>query len=76
MKSWVIVDDCTSSKSEIFESVCKAQTKEGAYNEAVHMWDELSDFDKNKRDSFFVGYADIDDGVVNWDSMTDVFTIK
>lgn len=77
MKKWVIVDDCTKRRSAVFDEICKAQTKEGAYAEAKAKWNALTEHDKRDSDAYFVGHTDFDeDGCIDYDSMTDILTIK
>lgn len=77
MKKWVIIDDCTRKRSAVFDEICMAQTKEGAYAEAKAKWDALTEHDKRDRDAFFVALSGYDeDGCIDYDSMTDVMAIK
>lgn len=77
MKKWVIIDDCTKKRADIYDVTCKAQTKEGAYAEAKAVWDALTEHDKRDRDGFFVALTDFDeDGCIDYNSMTEILTIK
>jgi len=77
MKKWIIVDDCTSSKSQQFEEIIEASDINEAEQIARREWDRLTAHDQNKRDAYYVGYAEIDDdGCVDFNSMTDIVEIK
>ena len=77
MKKWVIIDDCMKKRCAIFDEICKSQTTEGAYAEAKAKWDALTEHDKRDRDGFYVALTGFDeDGCIDFDSMTDILTIK
>ena len=77
MKQWVIIDDCMSSKSAQFEQPINAKDAQEAEHIARMEWAALTKEDQQKRDAYYVGYAEIDeDGCVVLDTMTDVVAVK
>lgn len=75
MKKWIIVDNCLSSKGEIYTE--RAESREQAFTEAVAAWKHLGRHDQGIRDGFYIGFAEIDeDGNVDFDSMTDIEDIR
>ena len=69
MKSWVLIENM----GDQFETVLKATTKDEAINEARAIWNRLSFHDQKRRKEFFLIYADVEDGIVDFDSGTDGF---
>lgn len=77
MKKWYLIDDCLASKGQVFESVLDCNTQKKAFDLAVREWEALSVHDQQDRDDFYIGFADIDDnGCVDYNSMTDIISIK
>lgn len=77
MKKWIIIDDCTGSKSAQFEEIIDARDINEAEQIARRQWDSLTAYDQQKRDAYYVGRAEIDEeGTVDFDSMRDIVTIK
>lgn len=81
MKKWIIIDDCTSTRAAIFETVLGAKTQEEAESAARLEWDRLTKRDKDDRDAFFVGLCEItpeiEDGSAYYtDNMTNIIEIK
>lgn len=73
-KKWVIVDDCTRSKAEIFTDVIPASSYEDAVSEAERVWNALSDHDKELRDAFYVGLFGVDDeGIVDFETGEQIY---
>lgn len=74
---WYLIDDAIHARCQIFEHELKAQTKEEAIAEAKAEWNCLTTREQKDRDEFYIGYADVDeDGCVDYDSMTDIYSIK
>jgi len=70
MKKWYVVDDCMSTKGEIFTT--PAESLQQAREKAAAEWAHLSEHDRKLRDAFYIGFADTDDdGCVDFDTMTD-----
>ena len=77
MKAWIIVDDRINSRSAIFEEIIKANSQQQAIDIAKRTWAALSADDKKKCDAYYVGFADVDEeGCIDYDTMTDIYTIK
>lgn len=60
MKKWYIIDDITTKRAAIYETLLHAETKEEAEKEALATWEALSDHDKRDRDAFYIALADPD----------------
>lgn len=76
MKSWYLIDDCTTKKAHMYDEKLPATTQDRAVELACHTWNALSDHDKKLRDAFYIGLADVDeDGCVDFSSMTDIVDI-
>jgi hypothetical protein len=77
MKRWFLIDNATKSHAQIFETALDAKDQAEAIQIARREWDHLTDSEKKRRDDFFVGYAEEDeDGDVDWDTMTDIYSFK
>ena len=77
MKRWYYIEDCTSSRSEIYSEILTAETATAAFIEAAGKWARLTRSDWMKRDEAYIGYADTDEnGCMDYDSMTDIYYIK
>lgn len=78
MKRWYVIDDSTKADGLVTERVLKATTKEEAIREGRLYWEKyLTRQERRRVDDFFVGYAEeIEDGVVDYDSMTDIYSFK
>ena len=55
---WFLVDDCTTKKGAIYTSEMKATTREEAERELEAEWNELTEYDKTRRDEFYAVYGD------------------
>ena len=76
MRKWYLIDDCISSKAEVFETELKATVKNEAIQEAKEIYNRLSDHDKKLRDEFYIGHFETDeDGNLNYDTMIDYVDI-
>lgn len=76
-KHWYFIEDCTSSKSEIYDEILPAESQEEALTLASAKWEALTESDRRKRDEAFIGYADTDEyGCIDYDTMTDIVYIK
>lgn len=77
MKKWYLIDDCLHSARQVFETALDCASKEEAFDLAVREWEALSAHDQRARDDFYIGFADVDeDGCVDYDTMTDIISIK
>lgn len=76
--TWYIVDDCTTDSGIIDVDRINVKTKEEAIIIARNRFGRLSDYDKNRRDSYYVGLADCtkENDVDFYDSMTEIADIK
>lgn len=77
MKHWYYIEDCTSSKSEIYDESLTAETATEAFITATGKWASLTKSDRAKRDEAYIGFADTDeDGCLDYNTMTEVFYLK
>lgn len=77
MKHWYFIEDCTSSRSEVYDEILTAGTVTEAFIEAAGKWDALTEADRNRRDDAYIGYADTDeDGCVDYDTMTGIYYLR
>ena len=77
MKKWYLIDDCLHSARQVFETALDCNSQEEAFDIAVREWEALSAHDQRARDDFYIGFADVDgDGCVDYDTMTDIISIK
>lgn len=78
MKNWYIIDDCTHSKSAVYDEIIKnCRSQADALHSTVSEWKSLAPSDRKSRDEFYIGYADTDeDGCVDYDTMTDILYIQ
>lgn len=78
MRKWYVIDDSTKTDGLILGRVLKATTKEEAIREGRLYWEKY--FARQKRhlvDDCYIGNADeIEDGVVDYDSITDIYSFK
>lgn len=78
MRKWYVIDDSTKTDGLILARVLKATTKEEAIREGRLYWEKY--FARQKRhlvDDCYIGNADeIEDGVVDYDSITDIYSFK
>ena len=58
MKKYVLV----TGKGDYFEDILKATTKEAAIQEALSIWNALSEHDRKKYDEAYIVHAPIDEG--------------
>lgn len=75
-KKWVIIDDVTSASAVFDEIVIDAKDKDEAVGIATACWKKLAKSDQDRRDSYYLGLAPVNDGIVDLDEMTDVVVIK
>lgn len=72
---YVLIDDCTSEKSAMYEDLF--DSKEDAIRQAEAEWNALSDHDKNIRDAYYVASCTLDaDGGLDWDSIEPIKEYK
>jgi len=77
MKNWYFVQDCTNSRSEIYDEILPAKSKEDAFECASAKWEAISETDRRKTDEAFIGFADVDEfGCVDYNTMTDIVYLK
>lgn len=76
-KHWYLIDDCTRAKGQIFETRINVSDASHAAAIAEIEWKALSPHDQALRDAFYIGFAALDDdGCIDYDSMTDIVSIK
>lgn len=74
---WVLVDDCTHSKSSIFEMEMGPMSKPIAVREGINQWLALSEHDRKLRDGFqIVHMAKDDDDCWDYNTGDDSVDIK
>lgn len=78
MKRWYVIDDSTKADGLVTERVLKATTKEDAIREGRLYWEKyLTRQERRRVNDCYIGNADeIEDGVVDYDSMTDIYSFK
>jgi hypothetical protein len=77
MKKFVMICDCTSSRSVIDEVILNAETFEEAKADLEREWARLSDYDKKKCDSFWMASMEVDEyGVIDYETATNYYVIK
>lgn len=77
MARWYMIDDATTDRGQVFEIPLSADTQEEAVEAARNRFGALSRRDRDHRDACYVGRAELDaDGCVDYDTMTDIYTIK
>ena len=59
MTKWYVIDDMTSKAAVMYPTAC--DSKEEALKKAEIDWNSLTDHDKARRDSFFVGLCEVDE---------------
>lgn len=67
MKNWILIENM----GDQFETVLNATGKESAVKEAKAIWDRLSEHDKKRRNEFYIIYAEMNDGIVDFDTATE-----
>lgn len=76
-KKWYLIEDCTKAKAQVFETELKVRTAQEAQEKALAIWNGLSAYDQKEREACYIGLAGVDDdGCIDYNSMTDIFTIK
>lgn len=76
-KHWFWIEDCTSTRSEVYDEILLVESKEEALNLASAKWEALTESDRRKRDAAFIGYAGVyEDGYVDFATMTDIVYLK
>ena len=77
MKHWYFIEDCTFSKSEVYDELLNANNATEAFIEAAGKWDKLTEADRNRRDEAYIGFADTDEnGCMDYDTMTDIYYFR
>ena len=77
MKRWFFIEDCTSSRSEVYNTPLVAENATEAFIKASVIWDHLTESDKSKRDEAYIGYAETDENCFpDYDSMTDIWYFR
>lgn len=78
MKKLYMVEDCTSTRSAVYDTPLSASdSATQAFCAAVTLFSRLTDHDQEDRDNVYVGYADTDDdGCVDYNTMTDIWYIR
>lgn len=77
MKKWYLIDDCLHGARQVFETALDCDSQEEAFDLATREWEALSAHDQRARDDFYIGFADVDeDGCVDYNTMTDIISIK
>ena len=75
-EKWILIDDCTTCKAACFETELNAETKKDAIEAARDEWERLTNHDKKQRDSFYIARGVYYDGVVYYETLHDIETIK
>lgn len=76
-RQWYLIDDCISSKGEVFESRLSCDSQEKAVEIATQEWEKLSKHDQQSRDDFYIGLAAVNaDGCIDYNTMTDIVSLK
>lgn len=74
MKRWFFIEDCTSSRSEVYNTPLVAENATEAFIKASVIWDRLTPSDRSKRDEAYIGYAETDEHCFpDYDSMTETW---
>lgn len=77
MKKWFLIDDCTTSSATINEIQLTASTKDEAIAEARNKWWKLSDYDRNRRDAYYICKVEMNENeTINFDTATEHFEFK
>ena len=77
MKHWYYIEDCTSTRSAVYDEILPAVDATEAFIAAVNRFTGLTRHDQEQRDEAYVGYADTDeDGCVDYNTMTDIWYIR
>ena len=72
---YVLIDDCTSEKSAMYEDLF--DSKEDAIRQAEAEWNALSEHDRNIRDAYYVASCTLDeDGELDWESIEPIKEFK
>ena len=72
-RRWCIIERTRGGE---YETILDATDRDDAYRQARHVWDKLSAHDQRQAEMHWVGLADVEDGVVNRDTMTEILEIK
>lgn len=67
MKNWILIENM----GDQFETVLNAADKESAVEEAKAIWGRLSPYDRKRRNEFYIIYAEMNDGIVDFDTATE-----
>ena len=77
MKQWVLIDDETTSKGEVYETKLNTTSDKEAHQLAKNEWTQKTRAEMEKCDSFYIAFADIDeDGCIDYNSMTNTVIVK
>ena len=72
-RRWCIIE---RTRGDECETILDATDRDDAYRQARLAWDKMSAYDQRQSEAYFVGLADVEDGVVNLDTMTEIMEIK
>lgn len=76
-RKWYLIEDCSTSRSQVFHTELKATNKKDAIREAVEIWNALSDYDKEQRESVYIFRSTPNEyGDPDFDKSTDAIAIK
>lgn len=75
-EKWILIDDCTTCRAACFETELNVETKKDAIEAARDEWERLTNHDKKQRDSFYIARGVYYDGVVYYETLHDIETIK
>ncbi len=79
MKKWYMIDEVgTADSYDSFETELKYVNTRAEAEAAIGVaWDSLSDYDQNRRHAFYAVFCEADeDGILDYDTATEVITIK
>ena len=77
MKRWYIIRESVHAAGQVFETPIDAADQADAIETARAKFSMLSKHDQDACEDFYVGFAALDeDGCIDYDSMTDVYSIK
>ena len=72
MKKFAVIDQ---TAHDWFETIFDTEAE--AINEADYLWGAMTDYDKKRRESFFVASCDLDeDGCIDWDTIKEIKVYK
>ena len=73
--TYVIIDDCTTSRATLWDT--KFKTEKEAIQEAESEWEHLTRHDKGERDAYYVAACTLnEDGEIDWDTVDPIITYK